>query len=88
MVELSKRFKNKNHISAWRQIKHKQHGFSGNVPADSSEFESWRTNLNNSAGYVIEVRELGSSYGLWAYIQFMCFEEPFWLNVRYLQKCK
>jgi len=86
MVELNERFRNKSHISAWRQVN--QRGFSGNMPADSSEFESWRDNLNNTAGYVIEIRELGKSYGLWAYVHFMCFEEPFWLSLKHLKKCK
>ena len=69
-------------IAAWEWKKSGLDFFSGNVPKDSNNYESWFEHLCKSAGYCLEID------GEWVKIQYMHLDTPFWIKCSNLEICK
>lgn len=79
-------------ITAWKGISeyNGKRTFYGNIPQESSDYQEWFSQLCNSAGYVLEILDPSkhTEIPVWIKVQFMCFEEPFWIRSLYFKKCK
>lgn len=68
-------------IMAWEWKKQGIDFFSGNVPKDSNDYDSWLEHISNSVGYCLETDQE------WVRIQFMNFQTPFWIHSSKLESC-
>ena len=84
LIKLSDEAKSRGKKSAIMAWEHKQPGrnaFSGNMPKDSSDYDSWLHNISNSVAYCLEVDDE------WVRIQFMHVQTPFWIHHSKVESC-
>ena len=83
MIQLSKHAKRtgkRNAIGCWKTL-HKGHFFHC-IPLDSSDYAGWFDGVSGSSGIILEIQGVqGKAITReWMKVQFMCFEEAFWIS--------